>query len=426
MRMSLTPKERDACARIEAWRQRMVDELAAWVAIPTGRGHVPGLHRQRALLAARLRSLGAVTHDEPCEARPAWIDPPWAHGGAAGSGGAGAGGHGSAGVGEGDTSIDVLVAKHDGPGPRLLLSGHFDTVHDPHGAFRALVDVGGGRAQGPGAADMKGGLVIALAALEAIRDAGVPLSWTFVLTPDEETGSFGSAAALARVAPGHAAGFVFEPAGDGDSLVVERMGAGQFMIEATGRAAHAGRDYAKGVSAVRVLCERVLQAERASDAAAGRIVNVGPLQGGAVTNAVPDRARAWGNLRFADAVRQTELEHAIDALASGGDDEVPRVRVRRVVGRPAKPLTPAVERLAALAREASEDLGRPLPFAKSGGVCDGNNLQAAGLPVIDTLGVRGGNLHRTDEWVDLDGLVDRAQLVALVLMRARERILSNP
>jgi glutamate carboxypeptidase len=100
--------------------------------------------------------------------------------------------------------------------------------------------------------------------------------------------------------------------------------------------------------------------------------------------------------------------------------------VRRVVGRPAKPLTPAVERLAALAREASEDLGRPLPFAKSGGVCDGNNLQAAGLPVIDTLGVRGGNLHRTDEWVDLDGLVDRAQLVALVLMRARERILPNP
>jgi glutamate carboxypeptidase len=198
------------------------------------------------------------------------------------------------------------------------------------------------------------------------------------------------------------------------------------MIEATGRAAHAGRDYAKGVSAVRVLCERVLQAERASDAAAGRIVNVGPLQGGAVTNAVPDRARAWGNLRFADAVRQAELEGAIDALASGGDDEVPRVRVRRVVGRPAKPLTPAVERLAALAREASEDLGRPLPFAKSGGVCDGNNLQAAGLPVIDTLGVRGGNLHRTDEWVDLDGLVDRAQLVALVLMRARERILPNP
>jgi glutamate carboxypeptidase len=76
-----------------------------------------------------------------------------------------------------------------------------------------------------------------------------------------------------------------------------------------------------------------------------------------------------------------------------------------------------VERLAAIARGASEDLGRALPFGRTGGVCDGNNLQAAGLPTIDTLGVRGGNLHREDEWVDLDGLVDRAQLAALAALR---------
>jgi glutamate carboxypeptidase len=76
-----------------------------------------------------------------------------------------------------------------------------------------------------------------------------------------------------------------------------------------------------------------------------------------------------------------------------------------------------VERLAAIARVASEDLGRALPFGRTGGVCDGNNLQAAGLPTIDTLGVRGGNLHREDEWVDLDGLVDRAQLAALAALR---------
>ena len=97
---------------------------------------------------------------------------------------------------------------------------------------------------------------------------------------------------------------------------------------------------------------------------------------------------------------------------------MPRVRVRRIAGRPAKPLTAEVERLAQLARAASQDLGRELPFGKTGGVCDGNNLQAAGLPTLDTLGVRGGNLHREDEWVDLDGMVDRAQLVALVLLRA--------
>ena len=402
--MTMDDLERDVCRRIAAMQRRMADELAAWVAIPTGRGHAAGLHAQRAALAHRLRALGAVTRDVACDARPAWIDPPAAGGGASGAGGAA-------------DAVDVLVAEHAGPGPRLLLSGHFDTVHDPHSSFRELRAIGGGRATGPGCADMKGGLVVAIAALEAIRDAGIPLAWTFILVPDEETGSYGSARALREVAPGHAAAFVFEPAGEGDSLVVERMGAGQFMIEAWGRAAHAGRDYAKGVSAVRALAAAVLGAEAASDAAAGRIVNVGPLEGGAATNIVPDRARAWGNLRFARPEDEVAIAAALAALETGADGEVPRVRVRRIEGRPAKPLTPGVERLAAIVRGASEDLGRALPLGRTGGVCDGNNLQAAGVPTIDTLGVRGGNLHREDEWVDLDGLVDRAQLAALSFLR---------
>ncbi len=395
--VSLQAIERDACARLSAMRARMEDELAAWVAIPTGQGFAPGLARQRAALADRLRALGADLEDVPCEPRPAWIDPPWQASPAAGA--------------------DILLARRAGRGPRLLLSGHFDTVHDPHGPFRALAAAGGGRATGPGAADMKGGLVIACAALEAIRDAGGELAWTFILVPDEESGSFGSDRALRTCAAGHAAGFALEPAGEGGTLVVERMGAGQFRIDAVGRAAHAGRDHALGVSAVRVLCERVLRAEELTSAAGGRIVNVGPLQGGAATNIVPDRAHAWGNMRFSGDAAQSELERGLDALASGGDGDVPRVRVQRIVGRPAKPLTAPVEHLARIVERAAVELGHPLARGRTGGVCDGNNLQAAGLPTLDTLGVRGGNLHRTDEWVDLDGLVDRAQLLALSLLR---------
>lgn len=396
--MTMSDLERDVCRRIGSMHRRMVDELTAWVAIPTGRGNSHGLHAQRALLAHRLRALGAVTRDIRCDPRPAWIDPPWSPAGAA-------------------SEVDVLVGEHEGPGPRLLLCGHFDTVHDPFGTFRELRDIGGGRASGPGAADMKGGLVVAFAALDALRQAGVPLAWTFALVPDEETGSYGSAQALRSLAAGHAAGLVFEPAGEGGSLVVERMGAGQFMIEAFGRPAHAGRDYARGVSAVRPLARAVLQAEALSDPGAGRIVNVGPLQGGAATNIVPEHACAWGNLRFSSPEDEAALAAGLDAVAVGADGEVPRVRVRRVAGRPAKPRTPGTDRLAEVARAASGDLGRALPFGSTGGVCDGNNLQAAGLPTIDTLGVRGGNLHREDEWVDLDGLVDRAQLAALVMLR---------
>jgi glutamate carboxypeptidase len=398
--MPLSERERAVCEWIAARRQAMVDELAAWVAIPTGRGFAPGLHRQRALLAARLRALGAVTHDAPCDARPDWLEP-----GAPPEAGAPA------------ERVDVLVGhRAGGSGPRVLLSGHFDTVHDPHSAFRELRDAGNGRATGPGCADMKGGLVVAFTALEALQAAGAAFPWSFVLTPDEETGSFGSAAELARLAGQHDVGFVFEPAGEGGTLITERMGAGQFRIDAYGRTAHAGRDYAKGVSAVRALCRAVLDAEAAGDGAA-RIVNVGPLEGGALTNAVPDHAAAWGNVRFAAPADEAALAAALDALDRGAEGEVPRVRVRRTFNRPAKPCTDAVRALADRVAAASRDLGRELPFGRTGGVCDGNLLQAAGLPCVDTLGVRGGNLHREDEFVELDSLVDRAQLAAVVLLR---------
>jgi glutamate carboxypeptidase len=98
-------------------------------------------------------------------------------------------------------------------------------------------------------------------------------------------------------------------------------------------------------------------------------------------------------------------------------DGLPRVAVHRAFNRPAKPLTPQVQRLADQARSVAEDLGQQLPFGSTGGVCDGNIMHEAGLPTIDTLGVRGGNLHRTDEFVEVASLIERASLFALLALR---------
>jgi glutamate carboxypeptidase len=106
----------------------------------------------------------------------------------------------------------------------------------------------------------------------------------------------------------------------------------------------------------------------------------------------------------------------MDAIATAGD-AMPAIVVERSFNRPAKPETPEVRRLAEAAREAAESLGQQLPFSATGGVCDGNVLQDAGLPTIDTLGVRGGDLHRETEWIDLSSLVERSQLLAVLLMR---------
>lgn len=299
----------------------------------------------------------------------------------------------------------------------MLIAGHLDTVHDPEGDFRELqAEPGSDTATGPGCVDMKGGLVIAVAALEALEEAGVDCAWTFLLNSDEETGTYHSTRVLQDESRKHDWGIALEPALADGSLAIERMGSGQFMIETRGRAAHVGREFERGVSAVTKLAECLLRIAQMPDAARGRIVSVGPLEGGAAVNAVPNRARAWGNVRFPDAATAEALGAELDALATA-HDAIPGVRVLRSFNRPAKPLTPETEKLALAARAAAEDLGQSLPFAKTGGVCDGNIMQAAGLPTIDTLGVRGGGLHTPEEWIELPSLVERCQLLAVLVGR---------
>jgi len=281
----------------------------------------------------------------------------------------------------------------------------------------------GKTAIGPGVVDMKGGLLIAVEALEALHAAGIEIGWSFVLNSDEETGSYHSTPALMEVARGHDVGLALEPALPGGGLAVERKGSGQFYIETTGVSAHAGREFEKGVSAVYEMGRVLVELSKMSDLERGITVNVGPLEGGVATNVVPPSASAWGNVRFPDQQAADEIGAKIDALATaeGGGGACPGVSVRRKFSRPAKPMTPEVERLAGMAKAAAEALGQTMTFEKTGGVCDGNTLQAAGLPTIDTLGVRGGGLHTTSEWIELASLSERAQLFACLLVALDEQ-----
>lgn len=263
---------------------------------------------------------------------------------------------------------------------------------------------------------MKGGLLVACVALEALEACGVPASWTFLLNSDEETGTFCSERHLREEAARHDVGLALEPALPGGALAVERGGSGQFMIEVGGRAAHVGRAFGDGVSAVYELAHRLVAIAALPDVARHKIVNVGPLEGGSATNVVPDRARAWGNVRFRTPEVAAELREQLHALATD-PGAMPSVSVRSTFNRPAKPMTPGTEALANAAREVAEGLGQSLPFASTGGVCDGNILQDAGLPTIDTLGVRGGGLHTPEEWVELPSLVERATLLAVLIAR---------
>lgn len=413
--MAVNDQERKVCDALAARGEAMLRDLAAHIAIPTGSGHQSGLDHYRSLLIDRLKAapLGAEIELVPGSPRPDWLTLPGKS------------------AQKDHTPPPVVLARHHtaNDAQRILIAGHIDTVHDPHGPFQKLAIAPDGlTATGPGAADMKGGIVIALHALEALEEQNVGGGWTFLLNSDEETGSFHSFDALQTAARQHDIGLALEPALPDGSLVIERMGAGQFKIEVFGRSAHVGREFARGISAVNRLAEIISEVAAFSDPAPasatasapapppGIIVNIGPLLGGAVTNAVPDYAACWGNVRYKDRAMAAELEKRFDALRTA-PDALPRIDVHCLFNRPAKPLTPQVQALADRARATAADLDQTLSFASTGGVCDGNILQDAGLPTIDTLGVRGGNLHRTDEYIELPSLIERAQLLAVLMMR---------
>lgn len=401
MTIELTSEERRACDIIQDRADFLLEDLKRHVETPTGPGGGDGIKTSRAIFTERMNKLGANASLVEGQPRPDWL-------------------RGSAADGVPPTTVLERLR----PGMRkVLIAGHLDTVHPIDSPFCALtISEDGKTALGPGCVDMKGGLVIAACALECLEEAGCPASWTFTLNADEETGSYHSEAALREQAKRHDFGLALEPALPGGELAIERMGSGQFMIEALGRSSHVGRDFRGGVSAVTALARAISAVGNIADPTKedSYIMSIGPVQGGSATNAVPDHAAAWGNARYPDASVAESMGKALDALGTPNqtcEDHRPAVIVRRSFNRPAKPLIPATESLALQARGVAEAIGQQLPFASTGGVCDGNILQDAGLPTIDTLGVRGGGLHTPTEWIELASLVERCQLLAVLISR---------
>lgn len=396
-RVTLNPQEQRVADAIASKADALLEDLILHVGTKTGGFNESGIEHTRDLLTARLTALGANHTQIVPDPKPDWLL------------GGKPGGY--------MPTTSICERLNGASSGRVLIAGHMDTVHDPASEFNKLTMSDDGKtALGPGCVDMKGGLVIAVAALEALEECGVNASWTFSLNADEETGTYHSANALADQAKLHDFGLALEPAMPGGELVVERMGAGQFMIETFGKSAHVGRAFTDGISAVTKLAECIVAVGDMPDPARGRILNIGPLQGGPVTNGVPDHAKAWGNVRFPDQSIADEITTMLEALNTS-QDALPGVKVHRSFNRPAKPMIPATESLALKARSVAEALGQKLPFAKTGGVCDGNILQQAGLPTIDTLGVRGGGLHTPDEWIEIPSLVERCQLLAILIAR---------
>ncbi|NJC33614.1 glutamate carboxypeptidase [Sphingomonas jejuensis] len=301
---------------------------------------------------------------------------------------------------------------------RMLFTGHMDTVYPADHSFQSISPIMDGRLNGPGVADMKGGLAVLLAALSAIERSGAAgsIGYDVLINSDEEVGSPSSAALLADLAPTKIAALTYEPALPDGTLAGARGGSGNFSILVRGRSAHAGRNPADGRNAVVAAADLTLRL--AGVASPGLSVNPAKIDGGGPNNVVPDTAVLRVNFRPAGEEDVRHARTAVEAAAASvARDHDVAVEVHGGFGRPPKPVDPAAEKLFALVRECGRMIDLDVRWRSTGGVCDGNNIAACGVPVVDTMGVRGGAIHSPDEYLIVESLAERAMLSALAICR---------
>ncbi|WP_019606253.1 hydrolase [Teredinibacter turnerae] len=300
---------------------------------------------------------------------------------------------------------------------RVLMLGHLDTVFPSDHHFNTCWRQGD-RLRGPGVADMKGGIVVMLMALKALLKCELlpNLGVTVVLTPDEEIGSPRSRDLLRSMAQIHDCGLVFEPALEDGTLAGARKGSGNFQISVKGRSAHAGREFFKGINAVTGAASLAGALASLSDVQSNTSVNIAKITGGSAINVVPDTATIHFNVRVEDHQRMTDMERAIRALLEQFNSQGPcSFTLEGDFHRPPKVIDGAHQKLFSLLEACGDALNQTVKFRATGGCCDGNNLAAAGLPNIDTLGVLGGGIHSENEFLLIDSLVERTLLTAFFI-----------
>lgn len=391
------------CAAIEIARsQPMLDRVLAWSAVNTGTRNLAGLTAMAGRLADAFAELpGAITLDTPAPVTAVLADGR-------------------------TTDIDhgahlVVTVRPEAP-VQLLLTGHMDTVFPVDHAFQTTRWLDETTLNGPGVADMKGGIALMLAALTAVEASPVAsrIGYQVMINSDEETGSLSSAPLIEQLARGKMAALTYEPALPDGTLAGARGGTGNFSIIVRGLSAHAGRNPDDGRNAVVAAADIALRLTEARSPSLS--VNPARIEGGGPNNVVPDLAILRVNFRPASLEEiERARAHIASVVAAVAEQHGVTIEVHGGFNRPPKPIDPGAAKLFTLVKEAGADLGLAIGWRATGGVCDGNNIAACGVPVVDTMGVRGGAIHSADEFLIVDSLAERSALSALTIMRIAER-----
>ena len=389
-------------AWIETQQTLMVEQLLSWSRINSGSLNLKGLHE----MGNQVKSLFDTLHPDQVEtlklAPTTEIDD-----------------HGK----PTDFALGNALRFTKRPEAKLqiFLCGHMDTVYGADHPFQDPIYIDENTVNGPGVTDMKGGLLVMFYALQCLEQSpwAKNIGWQVLITPDEEIGSPSSIPFITEAAQQHHVGLIFEPTATPEgALVGTRKGSANFTIVARGRKSHAGRAFHEGRNAIYLLAEYLTQLNALNGQREGLTISVGRVLGGDAINVVPDLAVAWLDIRIQSSADQAWLENKFEKINKTlNAQEGLKVELHGLFRRPPKKMLGPTQKLFELVADCGKSLGLNIEWHPGGGVCDGNNLAAAGLPTIDTLGVRGGYIHSEREYILLDSLTERAELTALLLMR---------
>ena len=381
---------------IDGQGARMRDRVIEWSNINSGSYHIAGLEAVRRMLRQSWGPLGGAV-EEIALPDERTID--------------------SAGrVALAPLGKALRIRKRPGAPWQVFFCIHMDTVYPADSPFQTCTMLDANTVNGPGVADAKGGLAIMQVVVEAIERSALAdrVGWEVLMNPDEEIGSPGSSFLFEEAARRNHIGLLFEPAFGERDLVSARSGSASFAVVVRGRSAHAGRDPGSGRNAIHAMAGMVVAL--VGLASEHVTINVGKVEGGGPVNVVPDLAICRFNVRVKTPQEQARVTGQIERIVTGanGLDGI-TAELSGGFHRPPKPLDDHTRKLLDLAIDCAKHLGLSVGHQRSGGVSDGNQLAAAGLPNLDSLGPRGGRIHSAQEFLLLDSLAERAKLTVSLL-----------
>lgn len=399
-RVSLTSSENTLIEGVDDNAAEMLSTVERWSAQNSGSYNRDGLIAMRALLSDRFSNLpGEITEVSLPDGQHVTA-------------------HGEVENITYEPALKVAV-RPDAP-VQLVLTGHYDTVFPVDFHFQQPVRIDDDTINGPGTADMKAGLMVMLTALETLErsDNAANIGYSILMSPDEEIGSPGSSAILAELGKRSHVGMTYEPALADGSMAGARKGSGNFSLVIKGRAAHAGREHHIGRNAIAAMAEFIGGIEALNGQRDGVTFNIAKIDGGGAFNIVPELAIGRFNVRMKETEDMPWIQGELDRLIAALNlkDGI-QAHMHGGFTRPPKPMAPANAQVFEWVKQAGGLLGQEIKWSPSGGVCEGNNLWASGCPNVDTLGVRGGDIHSDREFMKISSLVERARLSSVILMK---------